>query len=147
MTCINEQLLQQYIDGECTVAEAKQLEQHLLACPSCASKHAQMKQLAGAVKQAIDLLKDDRIEIPAFKPAKQRPLNSTRKLIIYSLTAASILLFVLFFVDKKVQDHPNQMVVVKSVPAEIDANKTASEQEFVIEVFDGRGNNSEYFME
>lgn len=147
MTCINEHRIQYYIDGECTAAEAKQLEQHLLECPICAAKHAKMQHLSFAMKQAINLLKNDSIEIPDFKPAQKRGLNRTRKLIIYSLSAACILLLVLFFVDKKVQDHPNEMVIVKCVPTEIDANKPASDQEFMIEVFDGRGNNTEYFIE
>lgn len=147
MTCINEHRLQYYIDGECAAAEAKQIEQHLLDCPICAAKHAKMQHLSLAMKQAIDLLKDDSIEIPNFKPAQKSGLNRTRKLIIYSLSAACTLLFVLFFVDKKVQHRQKEMVIVKCVPTEIDANKPASDQEFMIEVFDGRGNNTEYFIE
>jgi len=147
MNCINEHYLQQYIDGECTEAEAKLIEQHLLACPSCATKHIKMQQLSFAMKQAIDLLKSDAVEIPAFKPTKLRPYVKTRKLIIYSLSAACIILFVLFFVDKKFQHHQNEKIIVQSVPTEIDANKPASDQEFMIEVFDGRENHSEYFIE
>jgi predicted anti-sigma-YlaC factor YlaD len=147
MNCINKQQLQQYIDGECQKSEMVLIEQHLMGCPTCATKYFEMKQMALAMKQAMNLLKAENIEIPAFKPKSSTSINKSIKLVIYSLSAACIILFVLFFVDKKIQSNQKEIIIVQCVPTDIDANKPISDQEFKIEVFDGRGNHSEYFIE
>jgi len=52
MTCIDEQLLQRYIDGECTENEKKEVKQHLSDCPECTRKQAEMEKLSGVIKRA-----------------------------------------------------------------------------------------------
>jgi hypothetical protein len=147
MTCINKQQLQQYIDGECTKDETEQIAQHLSTCPNCVMKQREMEHLALELKQAINLLTTANIEIPLFiikaKDTHPKPI----KYIIYSLSAACIILFFLLFVDKKNQSNQKKIVIVQSIPVEIDANRPATEQDFVIEVCDSKGNRSEFFIE
>ena len=147
MTCIDEQLLQKYIDGECTENEKIAVKQHLSACPVCLQKQAEREKLSAGIKRAINSLTIEYIEIPAFKNTNTRSSKKDLKLIIYSLSAACILLFALFFVDKKIEPHQKEITIVQSIPREVDANRPASDQEFVIEVYDGTGHQSEYFIE
>ena len=100
MTCIDERLLQKYIDGECHEKERSEVKLHLLDCSACAMKYKERQRLSSGIKQAINTLNSENIEIPVFK--NKNPISPKRniKLIIYSLSAACILLFVLFFVDK-----------------------------------------------
>lgn len=147
MICIDEQLLQKYIDGECTENEKRMVKQHLSDCPACAQKYDERQRFSSGIKQAINNLNSENIEIPTFKNRNTISPKKNIKLIIYSLSAACILFFVLFFVDKKIDSHQREITIVQSIPMEVDANRPASEQEFVIEVYDGKGHRTEYFSE
>ena len=147
MTCIDEYLLQKYIDSECADNEMAEVKQHLSGCPECTCKLLEREKLSAGIKGAISSLTIENIDIPRFRKSK---ISSSKKniiLIIYSLSAACILLFVLFSVNEKNDSHQMEMTVVQSVTGEIDANRPASDQDFVIEVFDGKGNLSEYLIE
>jgi predicted anti-sigma-YlaC factor YlaD len=147
MICSNEQLLQKYIDGECTEFERTEVKLHLLDCPACARKYGERQRLSSDIKRAINTLNIENIEIPAFKNKKAISPKRNVKLFIYSLSAACILVFVLLLVDKKIDSHQREITIVQSIPMEVDANRPASEQEFVIEVYDGKGHRTEYFSE
>jgi uncharacterized membrane protein YvbJ len=147
MSCIDEQLLQEYIDGECSVNEAKRIEQHLSACSECARQHGTMKRLAKEIKLAMNDLNRDQIEIPAFIPSLKKSTPKPIKYIIYSLSAACIILFILFFVDKKYHSNQKETIIVQCITRDVDANRPATKQEFVIEVLDDKGKSSEYFIE
>lgn len=147
MNCIDEQLLQKYIDGECTENEKTLVKQHLSDCTICAHALAEKEELSVEIKWAINSLTNGNVEIPAFKNTNPISKGKNLKLIIYSLSAACILLFILFFVDKKIEFNQKEITIVQSIPREVDANRPASEQEFVIEVYDGKGNYKEYLIE
>lgn len=147
MTCIEKHLLQKYIDHECTQTERQLVEQHLSICPACQKQQLEMTALSKEIKKAIGSLGVDDIAVPVFKITKSRSLNRNVKLFIYSLSAACVLFCVLFFVDKKTDATQKQMTIVQSIPLEVDANRPASDQEFVIEVYDGKGQCSEYLIE
>ena len=146
MNCIDEQLLQKYIDGECAESEKVVVKQHISVCPICLAKHAEREKLTGELKMAINSLNTENIEIPTFKIPDNRS-GKNMKLFLISLPAACVLLFVLFFTDKKNEINQKELTIVQSIPREVDANRPASEQELVIEVFDGRGTRSEYIIE
>jgi len=146
MNCIDEQLLQKYIDGECTETETSDVKQHLYHCSECAQRLDERRKLSVELKQSINSLVTVELEIPIFKIEKAKSRRSL-KIIIYSLSAACIILFVLFFVDKKNDSNPTQTAILQIIPHEIDANRPASEQDFIIEVFDGKGGFSEYLIE
>ena len=147
MNCIDEQLLQKYIDCECTENEKTLVKQHLSECTVCAQKKAEIENLSAEIKLAINSLTIENIEIPAFKNTNPIAKGKNLKLIIYSLSAACILAFVLFVVDKKIEFNQKEITIVQSIPREVDANRPASEQEFVIEVYDDKGNYKEYLIE
>jgi predicted anti-sigma-YlaC factor YlaD len=147
MNCIDEELLQKYIDGECTENEMVAVKQHLSGCLACTRKHAEMEKLSAEIKRAVNFLTIDNIEIPAFRKPVARSLNRNFKLFLYSLSAACILLFALFFANRKIESPHNEISIVQITPAEVDANRTASDQDFVIEVYDSKGQGSEYYIE
>jgi hypothetical protein len=147
MNCIDDQLLQKYIDGECTENERAAVKLHLSVCLDCLQKHTEMEKLSAGIKGAINSLTIENIEIPAFTYGAARPLNRNFKPILYSLAAASILLFVLLIVEKKNEPPQKIITIVQSVPAEVDANRPAGEQDLVIEVYDDKGQCSEYFIQ
>jgi hypothetical protein len=146
MNCIDEQLLQKYIDGECAESEKVAVKQHISVCQICLQKHVDREKLSSELKKAINSLATENVEIPTFKiPANRSGKNM--KLFLISLSAACVLFFVLFFVNKKNETNQKELIIVQCIPREVDANRPASEQEFVIEVFDGKGTRSEYIIE
>lgn len=147
MNCIDEQLLQKYIDGECTDSEMTELKQHLAICPACTQNLDEREKLSVGIKRALHSLKAEEIGIPVFKNRNKRLINRNVNLIIYSLSAACILLFVVFIVGNEIQPNQKEITIVQSVPIEVDANRPASDQEFVIEVYDGKGQRIEYYIE
>jgi hypothetical protein len=144
MTCIDEKLLQEYIDGECSNREKTIVEEHLASCTLCRSKHTAMDELSKEIKRAINSLTPLYTGTPEFKKPEIRQLKRTGNLIIYSLSAACILLFFLLF-EKKTELPQPKIAIVQYTPAEVDANRPASDQEFGIEVYDGSSEN--YFPE
>lgn len=146
MNCIEEQLIQKYIDGECSEQETEMVEEHLLVCSECAGRLEEKRKLSVELKQLINSLSTNNIEIPPFT---KRRMDSGKKLkiFIYSLSAACILLFVLFLFDKRSNSDRNQITILQNIPREIDANRPASEQDFVIEVYDDFGHQSGCFNE
>lgn len=146
MNCISEQLLQKFVDGECTENEKSELEQHFAKCTECTQRITERKKLSEEIKQEINLLTTENIEIPVFK-LKETDSGKRLKIFIYSLSAASIILFVLFFAEKKIESKSNRITILQSIPLEIDANRPASEQDFVIQVFDGYGGRTECLIE
>lgn len=56
LNCINEQLLQKYIDNECTDIEMTEVNQHIFVCSICAQKLADREKLSADIKKAINSL-------------------------------------------------------------------------------------------
>lgn len=137
MTCINEKLLQKDIDGECTKKEQERIKHHLAICPSCEKKRAEMKELSAGIKKALNLLSPEPLIIPEFrKPESLQP--GGRKLLLYSLPAACILGIILFLVHKNPEPPLKRITIVRNIPADVDANRPASDQDFVIEIYDSK---------
>lgn len=147
MKCIDKQLMQKYIDGECTPEEAKSIKNHFSACTSCFEKYSQMKKNAFNIKETIGLLNSNNVEIPAFTPPQIQPQTKPIKYLIYSLTAACIILFIVIFVDKKIKINQNEITLVQTTTGEINANQPFTEQEFVVQVIDSKGKSKEFFIE
>lgn len=142
MKCIKETLIQKYIDGECSKNEEDFIETHFLNCSECQFKYDERVKLSMNMKQVLCTLNSEVVEIPKFSiPTKQ--LGKTRKLFIISLSVASILLLAVFLTINKSKSTQDELIVIQNIPLEIDANLPASEQEFVIDIFDGQGRRSE----
>jgi hypothetical protein len=146
MKCIDDALLQKYIDGECSEKENADIEKHFSNCPECKFSYTEKLKLSMGIKQALSSLNSQNTVIPDFQiPTTQS--GKSRRLFIITLPAACILLFALFLTENKHEFSREELIVVESIPWEINANLPASEQDFVIEVFDGKGGRSEYIIE
>jgi predicted anti-sigma-YlaC factor YlaD len=103
MICINDDIIQKYIDGETTPSEASLVENHIASCNKCVIRIENQRRLSTNVKRAINLLSKDSIEVPKFEiPSKT--INKhflTPKRLYYIIAAACILLFVVVITQKK----------------------------------------------
>ena len=146
MNCIDSIKLQKYIDNECTEKTRAAIERHLSECNSCSVRYRQQLEQSKRIKASLNVLNINTDEIPAFeKQAIKTKSHSIKKYIIYSLSAACLLLFILIFVDKKPNNTQNQLVLTNN--QEFDSNKPITGQPLVISIIDPEGNCSEFYLQ
>jgi len=148
MSCINNDIIQKYIDGEGTPKEVALIEKHIVNCEKCAVKVDYQKRLATGIKKAINLLAEDIVEIPkiVLSPSHIKKQFITGKRLIYYISAACILAFILFIIQKKEPESQNKITIVNSFEWDFDANRPVSQQPMVINIIDSEGNVTEYFI-
>lgn len=147
MTCINNEIIQKYIDGEATPKEIVRIEKHIIKCEKCALKVVNLRDMANKIKTAINLLAEDTIVIPsiAIPPALNKKRSFTTRRIIYTIAAACILLFIVVISQKKEPENQPVTTIEPGFALDIDANRPVSQQSLVITIIDSEGNVSEYF--
>lgn len=146
MICINDDMIQKYIDGEATPNEVTFIENHIALCNNCLKRIENQRKLSTYVKKAIILLSKDTIEVPKFEiPTKiiNKPFL-TPKRIYYTIAAACVFLIVFFISQKKdFKDNDEIKIEVGSI-MDIDANRTVSQLPFFISIIDSKGKVTEY---
>ncbi|MCX6333163.1 MAG: zf-HC2 domain-containing protein [Bacteroidia bacterium] len=148
MSCIHDDIIQKYIDGETNREEVAFIENHIATCKKCGLKIENQRRVAASVKKAINLLAKDSLEIPEFaipsRPVKKPSL--TIKRFSYIITAACILLFVIVITNKKEMKSQVEITRDTDFAMDIDANRPVSQFPLVINIVDADGNIYEYFI-
>ena len=140
MNCINEELIQRYIDGELDTAEVFMSQNHIENCMACQEKLNRQVKIVAGIKKAIGNLVDENIEIPEFKiaPKREHKRSIVRKML-YDLSAAAVILIfvgIQMFQGKSVQ---YEMMMTYQFEYEYDANLPITEQEMNFDFFDENG--------
>jgi hypothetical protein len=148
MSCINKDLVQKYIDGETSPAEASQIERHISGCEKCAAEIELQRKKASGIKNAINILTEGIVPLPNVElprePEKKHFFKVRR--IACIAAAACILVFVIILSPKKESENQAEIIVIEpGFAPEFDANRPVSEQEIVITIIDSEGNKTEYF--
>ena len=139
MKCIDEDLLQKYIDAEVEVGEKAEVENHISLCSKCAAKLEDIRRRSFFLIEAVNLLSDDTIEIPEFAPAKRLKKRSVWKRYTIGAAAACVLISIFLMVPKE-DEKKEEYVFVFELEGEFDANRTFSQQEITIIAIDEQGN-------
>jgi hypothetical protein len=148
MSCINDDIIQKYIDREANHEEETLVENHILNCNKCAIRIENQRKLATGIKKAINLLAEDTIEIPKFEiPAKNIKKHSlTAKRLYYIIAAACVLLFVIVFNQEKRMKNDDEIIMEIGSVMDVDANRPLSQLPLVISTIDSKGNITEYYI-
>ena len=146
MNCIKDKTIQRYIDAESSPEEVVRIEKHIAICEKCAQKVDYQKKLSVSIKSTINRLSENDPEIRKFTipSVTEKKRLYLRKRYIYSIAAACILLIVLFTYRNKRTEYPDETIIVNNFDWEIDANRTLSQQQLVLQVIDPEGNITEY---
>lgn len=140
MNCINEELIQRYIDGELDVAAIFMLQNHVGSCTVCKEKLNRQVKIVAGIKEVIGNFVDENIEIPEFKIIPERePKRSIVRKLFYDLSAAAVILIfvgIQMFQGKNVQC---ERMIFYQFESEYDANLPITEQEMNFEFFDENG--------
>lgn len=149
MRCIDSDLIQKYIDEEVTPEEAVLIVGHIKHCKACTAKISNQLKLVTRMKDTINLLTEDTLDIPEFEiPQNRKKMHSiTSRRLIYGVAAACITILLLIIFQFKETVPENNEYFMQLVEHEYDANRSLSEQKLIIEIIDPEGNLSEYFLE
>jgi len=151
MKCINNELVQKYIDGETNSQETANIEKHLTECTKCIKKVEEQKAFSDVIKNDTGLWYSQPVIIPEFitPVSNKRKISVKIRHIVYAASAAcAILLFVFLFYEQnnlKEQSHPNSVHLIYTFSGDFDANKTISQQEMTIMVINSDKKTIEYF--
>ena len=148
MSCIHDDIIQKYIDGETNSEEVSLVENHIAACNKCAIKIGNQRRLSTGVKEAINLLAKDSVEIPEFViPSSHiKKPSLTIKRFSCIIAAACILLFVILITDRKEMKSQVEISPDTDFAMDVDANRSISQFPLVINIIDADGNIYEYFI-
>jgi hypothetical protein len=148
MSCIKNTIIQAYIDGELTPKEVSLIEKHLINCEKCTIKVKERQKLVLRIKEAGNILVGDQHQIPKLiitsKPIKKHLI--TRQRIIYSISAACILIFIFIMFITKESENINQRTIIYSLVPDVDANRPITKQQMIINVIDFNGNVSQFYI-
>jgi len=149
MRCIDSDLIQKYIDEEVTPEEVVLIEGHIKHCKACTAKISNQLTLVTRMKDTINLLTEDTVDIPEFEiPQSRKKMHAiTSRRLIYGVAAACITILLLIIFQNKETVAENNEYFMQLVEYEYDANRTISEQKLIIEIIDPEGNLSEYFLD
>ena len=146
MKCIDADLIQKYIDEELTPEEVVLIEDHIKHCKACTAKISNQLKLVTRMKDTINLLTEETVDIPKFEISQSRKKMHaiTSRRLIYSVAAACITILLLIIFQNKESGAENNEYFMQLVEHEYDANRSLSEQNLIIEIIDPEGNLSEY---
>lgn len=149
MTCIKTELIQKYIDKETTVKEDLLIEEHLQHCVTCRQKVEARRSLAQLVVNTVNNLVKEHDNVPVFVPVKNMPGVRfwDKRRIIYGLSAACVLLLVMFMVIRTRTRERWHVNIVNTIGPDVDANKPITKQDMIINIIDQEGNVTELKLE
>ncbi len=145
MKCLDEALLQQFFDGECSHEEAIEVKLHMNACPECQHRHTLLQSRVNAVHQAFGLLCKPPLDIPPtpYSEPRRKRITLYPKYVLPLLAAASVLIFILVFKTKEINDISGDQMSQGVFYLELDANKPVDQQELSFTVISPDGSVSE----
>ncbi|WP_372640946.1 anti-sigma factor [Ancylomarina sp.] len=149
MSCITNELIQKYIDGETNLEERVFVKDHLTNCESCESKLIAHRKRAIDIKNALNSLTENTIGIPPMilpLQVNKRRLVLKRRLI-YALSAACVLLFCIIIFPTNRDLKQNEISMLQSFDEDYDANLPISQQKMIINVVDPTGKVTEFYVE
>jgi hypothetical protein len=148
MSCINDVLIQKYIDREANPEEVTFVEKHISTCNKCVIKIENQRRLVSILKEALNFSANDSIEIPKFvipqSHIKTQYLSIKR--LSYIFAAACVILFVFIIAKKKENNNQNEIMLDTSSALEIDANCPVTQLPLVVSIIDTKGNIHEHYI-
>lgn len=147
MKCINNELIQRYIDGETAQQKTEWIASHLRTCAECARRVEEQRAFIALLKNRLrpPFESPASFESPPFvmpyRPTRRFTLHlssANRKYIVYAASVACVLLL-LFFVHPK-KEKTEEMKLLFLLESDFDANKPVLEQDLMLYLIDTEGN-------
>ena len=145
MKCIDDELIQRFIDSETDSQETERIEKHLADCAQCARSVEEQRAFAGVIKSRVESWGSQPVIIPEFVApvSRKNKLNLKIRHYIYAVSATTAVLLFLFLFPERNELHPNTLHLIYSFDGDFNSNRTVSQQEMTIRVIDADGNTIE----
>lgn len=147
MSCINDSIIQAYIDNEVSDIEKQNIVSHLATCEICRTKVDTYRKRSVAFKDVLNRSMGN-VEFKAFKKPETTRINTntTFKRIIYASisVAASLLFFLLLTNTPFSQPLPDTICLAYDLESDYNANLPISEQNFTVHFTDSEGNHIDF---
>ena len=148
MKCMDDELIQKFIDGETDPQETNLIKKHLAECTQCVRKVEEQRAFAETIKREINNMGKQTVDIPEFVAPTVRKFRLKKKMWAYlsAASAACAVLVVVFFINKQnMEAQPNATVqLIYGFNGDFDSNKTVSQQEMTFIMIDANGKIVEY---
>jgi predicted anti-sigma-YlaC factor YlaD len=148
MSCIKNEIVQKYIDGEASPDEVARVEYHIAGCETCAAKVNSQRKLVSGIKKVMNPDREFNMETPAFDTNTFPPRKTvyTIKRLAYELSAACLLVITLIVSQNKLSNLKTEITTITpGFAEEIDANQPVTKQNMVITIIGPDGSVTEYF--
>jgi len=145
MKCIDNELIQRYIDGEASPFETERVEKHIAECSQCARNVEEQRAFACYLKKEIGQWGKQPVIIPEFIApfiTPRRRLNLKIRHYVYAVSAACVIFLIVFLFPDKNKNKEIRMIY--SLEGDYDSNRTVSQQEMTIIIIDADGKIIEY---
>lgn len=131
MKHFDEITIQKYIDNELSPEERAAVEKHLENCKECSEQVENQRVFSEKVKDSLDGLVTDDIEIPEFKISYQPKKTRTLRIVLISSLSTACAILLAFFIIKGLKKEPENFDIYDFITIEeYDANKPMTEQLF-----------------
>lgn len=140
MKCLDNELIQEFIDGQVSREMEESIKDHIAKCATCAEKIEEQKFFIGELKNAIDLLDEEMDIIPEFKKPtiKKFSIGLKMKSYLKYVAVASIIFVVVYFIRPR-EPKEEFVYIYYDLADEFDANLPGSEQEYSYKTINNDG--------
>jgi len=143
MKCIDDELIQRFIDHETDAHESDLIKKHLAECALCTRKVEEQRTFAEVIKIDINNLGNPTIVIPQFTAPTIRKHQFNKK-IWYYITAASVACAICLVGFFQRENKVSEYQIIYCFDGEFDSNRPYSQHEMTIKVFDSNGKMIEF---
>jgi len=145
MKHLDSELIQKYIDNESSQEEIAYVCEHLLICAVCKNAVDEQRKLAAEIRDAINILSAEVVEIPVFSRPKKEQKKKLAMLRRGLYAAAACILFFMILMLKSEKDTPvDSAAFFHHTENEFDANRSILQQDIVVKMTDSEGNIAEF---
>lgn len=140
-SCVPNDILQQFVDGELVPKVEEKVEKHISSCQSCLSIVEERRTFIARLNESLNLIDEDKIEIPEFNPNRQEQFDIQKRRNIYWWSAAAIFLVTIstFIITNSNKKNLDVNYLYHEMNSEIDANKPWHEQSSTIYILNESG--------
>jgi hypothetical protein len=140
MKCINDELIQKYIDGETNAKETVNIEKHIEDCSFCAHRMEKQRAFVNNIKKKMEHWSNIPASIPDFEAPNlsKRRFIIKNKYIMYAASVAACIGFLVLFLLPK-ENKANEYQMIYCFDGDFDSNRPYSQQEMTIKIIDKNG--------
>lgn len=142
MKCIDDDLIQRYLDGEIKLDEKVKLEKHLSECVHCSERLEHQRIRTSHIKDLLNSLAQEEVARPPVSIFKRSPASkpqnkgsvfwSWKRNIVYGFCTVCVIALVFICRHNTCPKEEPKIIHLQSIVEEVDANRPITDQKTVL---------------